>query len=267
MPACDPDSGRLLLPAFGSVTQARLGNSGNLANVTTDGRNFAVTIPDRDGGALTLDTATDAVWQETVPVSRFLYDDTTQAATLIRTADGTSTLVRQPASGSGADPTTASRSVTGRTATATSRSRPPRSADTASSAGAFVDGTGFRPADRSTMPAQRAASYAGRPSGFYALEYGAAGTIARSIDCQRDDPASADAYGGSRVERSTSTHREVSKRPRLQGWCRGDTALAGRSARGGSPGGAADVSAATWRTAPTRHWLGACAGTTPARHS
>ena len=35
----------------------------------------------------------------------------------------------------------------------------------------------------------------------------------------------------------------------------------------GSPSGATGISAATWCTGPAQHWLGACAGTAPARRS
>ena len=68
-------------PHLDSVTQSA---SGQAATATTDGRSFAVTIPGPNGGTLTLDTATDAVWRETFRGSRFSDDDTLHDAEFYR---------------------------------------------------------------------------------------------------------------------------------------------------------------------------------------
>ena len=206
-------------PTFGSVTQSA---SGQAAGATTDGRSFAVTIPGHtDSGTLTLDTATDAVWRETSQGSIFSASDTIHDATLLRTAGDTTTLVRPTGLWVGSDPSDylvlgywlhldGDLSAQGTV--------------TAAAAGAFIDGPGFRSGDRPTMPVGGSARYTGRSTGYYTLEYGAAGTragrteggqyfadvaltadfaagtIQGCIGCQRDDGAATGAYDGWRVE-------------------------------------------------------------------
>ena len=208
-------------PHLGSVTQSA---SGQAATATTDGRSFAVTIPGPNGGTLTLDTATDAVWRETYPGERSFNGDTFQEATLFHAAGGTSTLVTEAGIWVGSNPNDYLLLGYWLHLDGDLSAQAAMNTVTAAAAGAFVDGPEFRLADRPTMPALGTASYAGRSSGYYTLEYGnggsragrtetgqyfadvaltadfAASTIQGCIGCQRDGETATGPYDGWRVE-------------------------------------------------------------------
>ena len=208
-------------PHLGSVTQSA---SGQAATATTDGRSFAVTIPGLDGGTLTLDTATDAVWRENELGSRFSNEDAVQEATLFRSSGGTSTLVTEAGIWVGSDPDDYLLLGYWLHLDGDLSAQAAMNTVTAAAAGAFVDGPEFRLANRPTMPALGTASYAGRSSGFYSLEYGnggsragrteagryfadvaltadfAASTIQGCIGCQRDGETATGPYDGWHVE-------------------------------------------------------------------